>query len=92
MKSRKTASAIGYSAEDTGPRLLVTGKDRQADRIIALAHESGVAVVEDSALASLLESSVNPGELIPVWCWEAAARVLAFVRTELPERHFGSNN
>jgi flagellar biosynthesis protein FlhB len=35
--------------------------------------------VEDAALASLLDSSATPGDFIPPWCWEAAAKVLAFV-------------
>ena len=83
MEERRIAGAIGYSKEDPAPRLLAIGKDRTADRIVAIARESGVAVIEDRALAVLLESAVNPGDYIPVWCWEAAAKVLAFVRTEM---------
>jgi hypothetical protein len=30
-------------------------------------------------LAALLDSSAKPGDFIPPWCWEAAAKVLAFV-------------
>ena len=82
MKNETIAGAIAYSPEEPAPRLLAAGRGRQAERIIALAREAGVVVVEDSALAALLESAVNPGDFIPVWCWEAAARVLAFVRKE----------
>jgi len=83
MADRRIASAIGYSPEkDSAPRVLAAGRGRTAEQIIAVARESGVAVIEDSALAALLESNVNPGELIPVWCWEAVAKILAFVRTE----------
>jgi flagellar biosynthesis protein FlhB len=35
--------------------------------------------VEDSALAALLDTSAKPGDFIPSWCWEAAAKALAFV-------------
>jgi flagellar biosynthesis protein len=80
LASAKLASAIGYSAEDAGPRLLAAGKGRTADRIIAIARESGVAVIEDAALAGLLDSAVDPGEIIPSWCWEAVAKIFAFVR------------
>jgi len=84
IKKRKIAGAIGYSPEkDIAPRVLAIGKGRTAEQIISVARESGVAIIEDSALAALLESNVNPGELIPVWCWEAVAKILVFVRAEL---------
>ena len=94
MKKQKIASAIGYSPEDPAPGLLATGRGRNAERIIAVAEEAGVAVVKDEALAVLLDSwaygtpafgsmtvnpRVRPGEFIPMWCWEAAAKILAFV-------------
>jgi type III secretion system FlhB-like substrate exporter len=79
MKVRKFAGAISYKKEDPAPRLVFAGRDKEAERIIALAKESGVAVVEDSALAGLLDAGVRIGDFIPVWCWEAAAKILAFV-------------
>ena len=97
MRKQKIASAIGYSPENPAPGLLATGRGRNAERIIAVAEEAGVAVVEDEALAVLLDSwafspgagghgavspRVRPGEFIPMWCWEAAAKILAFVAKE----------
>ncbi len=79
MKKRKIASAIGYEEGDPAPVLLASGRDREAQRIIEIAKEAGVAVVEDSALAALLDTSAKPGDFIPSWCWEAAAKALAFV-------------
>ena len=76
---RKIASAIKYTSGDSAPVLLASGKGREADQIIATAHDAGIAVVEDEALAALLDTSAKPGDYIPVWCWEAAAKVLAFV-------------
>ena len=76
---KKTASAIGYSAEDAAPRVLAIGRGQTAERIVALARDAGVAVIEDPALAILLDSSVRTGDIIPVWCWEATAKILAFV-------------
>ena len=76
---KKTASAIGYSTEDSAPRLLASGRGKTAEKIVTLANEAGVAVIEDPALAVLLDSSVRTGDIIPVWCWEATAKVLAFV-------------
>jgi len=79
MKKRKLASAIGYDTGDFAPLLLASGRDREADQIIAVAQSAGVAVVEDAALAALLDTSAKPGDFIPPWCWEAAAKILAFV-------------
>lgn len=79
MNKKKLASAIGYTQGETAPVLLASGKGREAERIIAIAEEAGIAVVEDSALAALLDTSAKPGDFIPPWCWEAAAKVLSFV-------------
>jgi flagellar biosynthesis protein len=84
MAKRKLASAIGYTPGDPAPALLASGKGREADQIIAIAEKAGIAVVEDAALAALLDSfaassGAKPGDFIPPWCWEAAAKILAFV-------------
>jgi flagellar biosynthesis protein len=79
MRRKKIASAIGYTSEDPAPRLLASGRGREADRIIAMAKEAGVAIVEEPALAALLDGGVKTGDIIPVWCWDAAAKILAFV-------------
>jgi flagellar biosynthesis protein len=76
---KKTASALSYNGStDPAPRLVVRGQGREAERIVAVARKAGVAVVEDAALAALL-GEVTPGEYLPMWCWEAAAKILAFV-------------
>ena len=78
----KKASAVAYKPEEGVPRLIAKGKGREADRIINLAREAGVEIVEDTALASLLDAGVETGSFIPPWCWEAVARILAFVLSE----------
>jgi len=79
LRKRKLASAIGYNTGDFAPLLLASGRDREAEQIIAIAKDAGVEVVEDAALAALLDTTVKPGDFIPPWCWEAAAKILAFV-------------
>ncbi|MCL2211404.1 MAG: EscU/YscU/HrcU family type III secretion system export apparatus switch protein [Treponema sp.] len=79
MAKRKIASALSYFEEDPAPVLLASGSGREAERIIAIAEEAGIAVVEDAALATLLDTSAKTGDFIPPWCWEAAAKVFAFV-------------
>ena len=87
MGKRKLASAIGYSPGDIAPALLASGKGREAEQIVAIAQEAGIKVIEDTALAVLLDTwadspQVKPGDLIPPWCWEAVAVILAFVMKE----------
>jgi flagellar biosynthesis protein len=73
----KKAAAIAYDPPQPAPIVLAAGRAREAERIIAAAKEAGIAIVADPGLASLLEAA-GPGE-IPPWCWEAAAKILAFV-------------
>jgi len=75
----KKASVIAYNDEEGIPRLLAKGRGREAERIIALAKEAGIEIVEDSSLAALLDAGVKPGDFVPPWCWEAVAKILAFV-------------
>ena len=78
----KKASAIIYNCEEGVPRLLAKGQGLEAEKIITLAKEAGIEIVEDSALAALLDAGVKPGDFIPPWCWEALAKILAFVFSE----------
>jgi flagellar biosynthesis protein len=86
VRKRKLASAIGYSPGDYAPTLLASGRDREAEHIIAIAKEAGVTIVEDSALAALLDTGIRPGDLIPPWCWEATTKILAFVTKDQYEK------
>jgi len=87
MRKKKLASAIGYNPGEPAPRLLASGREREAERIMALAQEAGVKITEDTALAVLLDTwgsgpRVKQGDYIPMWCWEAAAKILAFALKE----------
>ena len=78
----RKASAVVYKSEEGIPRLLAKGRGREAERIMAIARQEGIDIVEDSALAALLDAGVEPGDFIPTWCWEAMAKILAFVLSE----------
>ncbi|MDR1506988.1 MAG: EscU/YscU/HrcU family type III secretion system export apparatus switch protein [Treponema sp.] len=79
MDSRgKKAAAVAYNPSFPAPVVLVSGKGKEAERIINAAREAGITVMEDPGLSLLLDA-VRPGDYIPSWCWEAAAKVLAFV-------------
>ncbi|MDI9390201.1 MAG: EscU/YscU/HrcU family type III secretion system export apparatus switch protein [Synergistota bacterium] len=78
-KSPKKAAALRYEAKkDEAPRVVASGQGVMAQRIIEIAKESGVPIVEDPALTSAL-LFVELGEEIPVELYEAVARVLAFL-------------
>jgi len=84
MGKKKLATAIGYKHGDFSPQMLASGRGRNAEKIIGIAEEAGISVVEDTSLAVLLDAwagsgFVKSGDFIPPWCWEAAARILAFV-------------
>ena len=78
----RKASAIIYRQEEGIPKLLAKGRGLNAEKIIALASKAGVEIVEDKTLAALLDAGVEPGDFIPPWCWEAVAKILAFVLSE----------
>jgi flagellar biosynthesis protein len=78
----KSATALSYTPEDPAPRVIASGKNEEAMRILAVAREAGIEIVEDPALAALLQAGAGIGDYIPPWCWEAVAKILAFVRTK----------
>jgi flagellar biosynthesis protein len=77
----KKASAIAYTPDMIAPRILATGRGREAERIIALARDAGVAVLEAPELEALLDAG-KTGDYIPEWCWEAMAKILAWALAE----------
>ncbi|GHV85460.1 hypothetical protein AGMMS50230_10680 [Spirochaetia bacterium] len=86
----KKAAAIAYNPPQPAPLLVASGKGREAERILAEAQKAGITIVEDPGLSALLEA-VEPGDYIPPWCWEAAAKILAFVfARESENRQSGS--
>ena len=77
----KKASAIAYTPDLIAPRIVATGRGLEAERIIALARDAGVAVLEAPELEALLDAG-KTGDYIPEWCWEAVAKLLAWVFAE----------
>ncbi|RME74638.1 MAG: EscU/YscU/HrcU family type III secretion system export apparatus switch protein [Planctomycetota bacterium] len=74
------AVALRYDRSvHTAPVVLAKGADLVALRIIAIAEEHGVAVVEDRPLARALHASVEIGQPVPPDLYRAVAEVLAYV-------------
>ena len=78
IDSKKKAAAIGYSPGEPAPILLAAGRGWAAEQILEEARKAGITIVKDAGLAALLDAA-KPGDYIPPWCWEAVAKILAFV-------------
>ncbi len=85
---RPMAAAVKYDRERRdAPHILASGTGRVAERIVEIATESNVPVVEDAALVSAL-LALEVGDEIPVELYEAVAKVLTFVyRLDSSRKH-----
>ena len=74
------AVALRYhEEEDNAPRVLAKGMDELALRIVRVAEENGVHVVENVPLARALYASVDLDREIPPDFYNAVAEVLVYV-------------
>ncbi|GAB1398654.1 EscU/YscU/HrcU family type III secretion system export apparatus switch protein [Aminivibrio sp.] len=82
-KGRKSfaAAALRYDEKrDDAPAVTASGRGETAERIVRLARESNIPVVEDAALVSAL-LVLELGEEIPLGLYEAVAKILAMLYT-----------
>jgi len=75
---RKKAAALKYQRKKGAPRVVAKGEGRLAERIVELAKEAGVPVLEDRGLVEFL-MEVEVGEEIPPELYRAVAKVLAYI-------------
>jgi flagellar biosynthesis protein len=81
MEERKKAVALRYDPEkDNAPVVLAKGYGELAERIIKIAKERNIPVVEDKDLISAL-IRVEVFEEIPSELYRAVAKVLVFIKT-----------
>lgn len=80
MSKKKTrAAALQYDRErDLAPRVVASGENRVAERIVETAVEAEIPILEDAALVSAL-LLLELGEEIPTELYQAVAKVLSFV-------------
>jgi len=85
-KHVQRAAAIKYDpGEDDVPVLSAFGEGYLAQKIVAVARESGVPVLPDPNLASML-SKLSVGDEISPEMYDAVAKVLIFV-SEVDRRY-----
>ncbi len=74
------AVAVRYEAATMqAPKVLAKGAHRMAERIVAVAREHGVPILQNVALARSLYRGVDVGQEIPPDLYLAMAEVLAYV-------------
>jgi len=78
-KVTRKAAALRYAQhKEDAPRVVAKGRGKMAERIIALAQEHQVPLVEDRQLIQMLEA-LDVDTEIPAELYQAVAEVLVFV-------------
>ena len=76
----RLAVALKYdSATMAAPQVVAKGRGYIAQKILTLAREAGVPILEHRELTQALFRLVEVGEIIPVSLYRAVAEVLAFI-------------
>lgn len=76
---KKIAVALEYDhGVSDAPKIVATGKDELAERIIAIAKESGIEIRKDQELAEIL-SVLEVDSLIPLETYSTVAEILSFI-------------
>lgn len=79
LTKNKKAAVLRYDAtRDQAPRVVATGRGKMAERIVALAQQHQVPLVEDRNLVQVLEA-LDLNTDIPPELYQAVAEVLVFV-------------
>jgi flagellar biosynthetic protein FlhB len=85
------AVALEYHPEQHAPMVTAKGADEVAMRIIHIAQENNVPLVENKPLARALYVQVEVGEMIPDRFWNAVATILQHVYALNEQRRSGVN-
>jgi type III secretion system FlhB-like substrate exporter len=80
----RKAVALRYWAGLPAPFLAAKAEGRAADRLVAIAVEAGVPIVEDPPLAGAV-FPLDVGNYVPEECFEIVAKVFAFVKSSIEE-------
>ncbi len=78
-KTTKKAAALRYTqGRDQAPRVVAKGRGKIAEKIVALARQHDVPLVEDRNLMQMLEA-LDVDTEIPAELYQAVAEVLVFI-------------
>ena len=88
-EARRAVGLQYERGEDAAPRVVAKGSGEVADRILAVARESGVPIERDPDLVQMLTCS-ELGEEIPIELYEGVARLLGWLWRRNAELREGS--
>lgn len=75
----KSVAALKWNREnDDAPRMIAAGKGYLADRILSLAEEADIPIIEQEPLTQVL-MSMDPGQEIPPELFEITAEIYIFL-------------
>ncbi len=75
----KKAAVLKYNkVQDAAPRLVAKGKGYLAERIIALAKEHGIPIVENAELLKVL-LELDENQYVPEIIYQVIAEIYAFI-------------
>lgn len=77
-KKHRHAIALAYNPGDQAPKIIASGMDTVADRILEKGKESNVPVYQDEKLANTLKN-LQVGAQIPPELYDVVAEILVFV-------------
>lgn len=78
--TKPKAVALRYWAGLPAPFLAAKAEGRAVERLLAIAKDAGVPIVEDGPLAQAV-FPLEVGAFVPEECFEIVARVFAFVKS-----------
>lgn len=77
----KKAVALKYPKNATAPFIVAKAKGRLAEKIIEIAKENDVPLVENDIASSVLTTQ-EIGSIVPEELWEIVAKIFAVVMKE----------
>ena len=85
MTKQKKAAALKYGEGNFAPIITASAKGFMAQRMLELAKEKKIPIVQDQGLSEVL-SVQEVGAEVPQETWEALAKIFAFV-IKLEKKH-----
>lgn len=85
MNEQRKSVALAYTPSLEAPVIVASGRNRLSDRMLEIAQECGITIVNDPVLADIL-SGEEVGACIPADTYEAVAAIFAFLEKGVSEK------
>ncbi len=77
-EKKKTVTALKYNYSMNAPKVVASGSDYIAEKILSTARENNIPIEKNPELASLL-SNLSVGDEIPEELYNAVAQILFYI-------------